>query len=108
MKTAASTMVAVLLVAAATLELVSGPRRADAPQAPPVALGVSSGFKITYGLKQKINGRGIAGVVRNSASVRSITGWHLDVNDRIVPPDRWELTLRTVANDTPEKGVILD
>ena len=40
--------------------------------------------------------------------VRSIRGWHLDAADRITPPTRWDITLRTAGGDTPEKAVILE
>src|SRR5687767_531360 len=98
---------AALLIGAATLRLGSGPRRVSA-QAPPVALEVSSGFKVTFGLKQKVHGRSLAGGVRNSGQIRSVSGWHLDTSDTIISPERWNITLRTAGGETSEKGVILD
>ncbi|MGH9666121.1 MAG: hypothetical protein ACRD9L_16980, partial [Bryobacteraceae bacterium] len=68
----------------------------------------ADGFKITFGLKRKGNGRSWPGVLRNPAQIRSISGWHLGAGDTIVPPRRWDITLHTVAGDTPAKGVILD
>lgn len=70
--------------------------------------GSAGAFKVTFGLKQKFHGKSWAGVLPDPAQVRSIRGWRLDAEDRIIPPDRWEITLRTVANDTTEKAVILD
>jgi hypothetical protein len=81
---------------------------APAASAPAVSSRAAGGFKVTFGLKNKFHGRSWAGVLPNPAQVRSIQGWHLDAEDRIIPPDRWEINLRTVANDTPEKAVILD
>jgi hypothetical protein len=98
---------AALLIGAAALRLGSGPRWVSA-QAPPVALEVSSGFKVTFGLKQKAHGRAWVGGLRNSGQTRSVSGWHLDTSDTIVSPDRWNITLRTAGGDIPEKGVILD
>src|SRR5262245_52130245 len=64
----------IIATGAATFAPALAPPRAEAPQAPPVALGVSSGFKVTYGLKAKANGRPIAGGLRDSTQVRSISG----------------------------------
>ena len=47
-------------------------------------------------------------MLRNPAQVRSVRGWHLDVSDSITLPDRWHLSLRTTAGDTPSKAVILE
>lgn len=68
----------------------------------------ADGFKVTFGLKRKFNGRSCAGVLSNPAQIRSITGWHLGAGDKIIPPQRWDITLHTVGGDTPAKAVILD
>src|SRR5437870_7304094 len=66
------------------------------------------GFKITFGLKQKLHGRSWAGVLRDPGQVRSIRGWHLDSSDTITPPSRWNVTLRSVGADTPAKAILLE
>jgi hypothetical protein len=70
--------------------------------------GATGAFKVTFGLKQKFHGRSYAGVLPHPEQVRSIRGWHLDSLDRITPPTRWDITLRTAGGDTPEKAVILE
>ncbi|MEK7404958.1 MAG: hypothetical protein AAB225_07605 [Acidobacteriota bacterium] len=74
--------------------------------ASPVA--ASAGFKITFGLKRKAHGVVWNGGVRNAAQVRGLAGWHLDEADAIRPPDRWDITLRSVGGDITAKAVILD
>lgn len=100
-------------VVAALLAIVIWRAAAEQPSpvAPQQAAPTSrpaAGFKITFGLKQKFHGRSRAGVLPNPGQVQSIRGWHLDADDKIIPPDRWEITLRTVAGDTPEKALIFD
>jgi len=81
--------------------------------APPVTAALaeaprSSGFKITFGLRNKSHGRVWSGGVRNPAQIRSIQGWHLAAEDSIVPPGRWNITLSMVGGDVAAKAVILD
>src|SRR5206468_1239430 len=77
---------------------------AERPAAP---ARYSTGFKLTFGLKQKVHGRAWAGVLSRPERVRAVAGWHLDSTDK-VEPTRWDITLRTFGGDTPEKAVILD
>ena len=77
-------------------------------QAAATASASSSGFKITFGLKQKAHGRVWSGGVRDRAQIRSIRGWHLDASDSIVPPNQWNITLASIGGDVASKAVILD
>jgi Protein of unknown function (DUF3604) len=87
-------------------------RMVQAPGAQPALAASEStstgSFKVTFGLKQKNHGKSWAGVLTHPEQVRSIRGWHLDTADRITPPARWDITLRTTGGDTPEKAVILE
>jgi hypothetical protein len=68
----------------------------------------TAGFKITFGVRNRAHGRIWNGGIRTPAQVRAMQGWHLGANDRIVPPDRWNITLETVGGDVASKAVILD
>lgn len=89
---------------------VSGrsPVTARASGQAPATVKSADGFKVTFGLKQKFHGRSWAGVLPDSGQVLSILGWHLGVDDTIMAPKRWDITLSTAGGDTPEKAVILD
>ncbi|MBI4909135.1 MAG: DUF3604 domain-containing protein [Acidobacteria bacterium] len=65
-------------------------------------------FQITFGQKRKVPGINWSGGVRDAAQVRRILGWHLDETDSIVPPNRWNVSLRAIGNFVPPKGVIID
>ena len=98
------TVILVGLAAAALLIRVTSRPAVEVRAAQPAP---GDGFKITFGLKQKFHGRSGAGVLRDPAQVRSMRGWHLDTSDTLTPPTRWNIALRTVGADTPEKAVIL-
>ena len=74
----------------------------------PVPPPAGASFKLTFGLKRKAHGINWSGGLRNPAQVRSIHGWHFDAQDRILPPDRWDIALRTAGGEPPAKAVILD
>jgi hypothetical protein len=96
-----------LTAAMLRLGLYSTAQRSSRPveAAPPAR---SAGFKITFGVKQKLHGRSWAGVLQDPAQVRSMRGWHLDTGDTITPPTKWNIALRSVGPDTPAKGVVLE
>ena len=68
--------------------------------APPTAAGSSpanvpsaastSGFKITYSLKNRCHGTLWNGGVEDASRVRSVQGWHLHDADRLRPPNLWD------------------
>lgn len=100
-------VLATLAALLASISFFERPRVGIAGPAPG-ADSASSGFKITFGLKRKAHGISWAGGVRNPAQIRGIAGWHLDQTDSTRPPDRWDITLRSVGGDIVAKGVILD
>src|SRR5689334_13675328 len=79
-----------LAAAVLLLGLYSAAQRSSRPveAAPPAR---SAGFKITFGVKQKLHGRSWAGVLQDPAQVRSMRGWHLDTGDTITPPTKWNI-----------------
>ncbi len=68
----------------------------------------TSGFKITYGTKNQRHGAVWNGGVEDSTRVRRTLGWHLHDDDRLRPPTRWDVTMRSVGGDVASPGVILD
>lgn len=76
--------------------------------AAPTSAFAAAGFKITFGLKQQAHGRTWAGGLRDAAQVRRIMGWHLDTEDKILPPDRWQIALRIAGGHIAAKGIILE
>ena len=86
--------------------------------APPAAGGASpanapsaastSGFKITYSLKNRRHGALWNGGVEDASRVRSVQGWHLHDDDRLRPPNLWDIQLHSVGGAIAAPGVILD
>lgn len=77
-------------------------------QTPPAAGRTAHGFKITFGVRNPTHGRVWSGGVRAPARIRSIQGWHFGVDDSVVPPDRWNITLEMIGGDVAAKGVVFD
>ena len=65
-------------------------------------------FKITYGVKRKLHGANWSGGVRDTAQVRRAFGWHFDMDDAILPPGQWKVTLKAIGNLVEPKAVIVD
>ncbi len=102
-----------LAALAATLaSLVPAAAVAASPAAasPAAATGAAStsGFKITYAVKNRRHGGLWNGGVEDASRVRSIQGWHLHDDDRLRPPNLWDIQLRSVGGAVAAPGVILD
>lgn len=103
-------LVGLVLLAGAGLIFVryagrSGPVEAYAATEPSP---VCCAFRITFGLKRKVPGINWSGGMRDAAQVRRIVGWHLDDQDKLMPPERWSVTLRAIGNLVAPKGIIVD
>ena len=68
----------------------------------------TSGFKITYSLKNRRHGTLWNGGVGDASRVRSVQGWHLHDADRLRPPNLWDIQLHSVGGAIAAPGVILD
>jgi len=67
-----------------------------------------SAFKITFGVNHPFHGQSWSGGIRDAAQVRRITGWHLGVEDTILPGARWHIVSRLAGGRLPAKGVIVE
>ena len=68
----------------------------------------TSGFKITYGTENRRHGAVWNGGVDDASRVRRILGWHLHDDDRLAPPARWQIAMRSVGGDVAAPGIVLD
>ena len=68
----------------------------------------TSGFKITYGTENRRHGAVWNGGVDDASRVRRILGWHLHDDDRLAPPARWQISMRSVGGDVAAPGIVLD
>ena len=91
------------LAASLALPAAGGASPANAPSA-----ASTSGFKITYSLKNRRHGALWNGGVEDASRVRSVQGWHLHDDDRLRPPNLWDIQLHSVGGAIAAPGVILD
>ncbi len=68
----------------------------------------TSGFMITYGIENRRHGAVWNGGLEDASRVRRILGRRLHDDDRLLPPSRWEITMRSVGGDVAAPGVVLD
>ena len=68
----------------------------------------TSGFKITYGVRNRSHGAVWNGGVEDAARARRVLGWHWHDDDRLRPPNLWDITFRSVGGDVAAPGVFLD
>ena len=101
-----SVLCLILLGAVLTFWMRPGPTPPAA--AAPADSARASGFKITFGVKNRAHGRVWSGAVRNPAQIRSVEGWHFGSGDSIIRPNLWNITLETVGGDVAAKAVVLD
>ncbi len=73
-----------------------------------MVLQAADAFKITFGQKARGHGRSWSGGIRDAGQVKRITGWHLGVEDEILPPARWKVVLRLAGGLVTPKGVIVE
>ncbi len=66
-----------------------------------------SAFKITFSAQNRTHGRVWNGGVEDSGRLRGMLGWHLHDDDRLRPPDRWDIVTQSVGGDVASPGVIL-
>jgi hypothetical protein len=97
-----------LILLGAMLASWMRPGSAPPAAAAPADSARASGFKITFGVKNRAHGRIWSGGVGNPAQIRSVEGWHFGSGDSIVRPNRWNITLETVGGDVAAKAVVLD
>ncbi|MBI1358018.1 MAG: DUF3604 domain-containing protein [Acidobacteria bacterium] len=87
----------ILVALLAALPLAAQPEASD------------SGFKVTFGAKgARVDGMAWHGGVADPTRVRRVLGWHLHSDDRLRPPNLWDVELQNVYGDVAAPAVLLD
>lgn len=66
-----------------------------------------SAFKITFATENRRHGSVWNGGVEDRGRLRGMLGWHLHDEDRLRPPDRWNIVTQSVGGDVASPGIIL-
>ena len=66
-----------------------------------------SAFKLTFSAERRAHGRVWNGGVDDTERLRSMIGWHIHDDDRLRPPNRWDIVTQSVGGDVAAPGVIL-
>ena len=72
-----------------------------------ISAWAESAFKITFSAERRSHGRVWNGGVEDAERLRSMLGWHLHDDDRLRPPNRWDIVTQSVGGDVAAPGVIL-
>ena len=72
-----------------------------------VSVWAESAFKVTFSTERRTHGRVWNGGVEDAERLRSMLGWHLHDDDRLRPPNRWDILTQSVGGDVAAPGVIL-
>ena len=72
-----------------------------------ISAAAQTAFKITFSAERRSHGRVWNGGVDDPDRLRGMIGWHLHDDDRLRPPNRWDIVTQSVGGDVAAPAVIL-